>query len=171
MTQLEKDIKIIVKSWKTNLFFLEKPLSRLSNIDKFPTIEYTLNSVLEYEDGNVEYHRNIFQIRIWDRYPVGCGTLDEIRLKAKTEVEEYRKIIRTILRILTSTQYTFQYKRTKGLSGAYRFQLIPYEVTDQQFFGVVVKASLTHKTPLDCCDKVYYDDTNYKKSLWSSKNK
>lgn len=155
--------KTVVESWKTTLHFG----TWLNTLGGLPLVQFRLISVDDIRT-NGGYHLSYkFQLMIWDEYPGYCETWEDAKDRAHERSEEYMKILRTIIDIISNPKYNFKYRRPDGFSGRYTYRVIPNETTEHRLVGVVTEGVLEIPAHMACCDNAEYDDSGYIAQLWS----
>lgn len=145
---LENDIKTIVAAFKPNLFYKE---SLPEPNDSFPVINAFVREVTEVYATTTQ-SRVQFEMRIYAPWPPLCNNFDDVLMKTRDDVDEYRKYLRTFIKYLRNY---FRYSSTPG--DQFNYRLYPYQVSEHNYIAVSVSGSLYEKGQSDCCEDMYFD--------------
>lgn len=156
---LENDIKTIVSAFKPNLFYKE---SLPEPNDSFPVINAFVREVTEVY-GSVNQSRVSFEMRIYAPWPPLCEDFDDVLMKTRDDIEEYKKYLRTFIKYL---QDYFSYNSAPGDQFVYR--LYPYQVTEHNYIAVSVTGFIYESGPVDCCESLYFDELLLPSKGWGS---
>lgn len=157
--KLRTDIKNIVEAFKETVFFTD-----VIDQKQLPAFQVRALSETEVKQNGqyiVDYE---LQLALWDRYPEGCKTFEQVKNEAHMEVEEMKRKLRTVIDILTDSRYTFGYKRPDG--NQMKYDVIPHPVTEHFVFGVLVRGRIRDTRDKNCCDETELDLSAYLKSIW-----
>lgn len=148
------DVESIVNAYKGNLTFTGHAMPQDKQL---PAFQIKKNDRVEYEKNGIITCKQKFEFRIWDRWHQGCETIESAIQYAREEIEEYEKVVNSVIDTLHNHNYKFGYK----LEGATSYTCIPSKVTENKLIGIIVSGTFAFCKKKECCEDTMFDLTDF----------
>lgn len=131
---LKQDVKKIINSYQGGVSYCEIPG------ETFPCVTVRIPRIVE-TDGDTFTQTCQVVLTLYDRYPEGCETWDEVQVC--DILEDHQQFLRGVYFMLKREMYT---------TDRLQFDMYPDKVTEMSAIAVRLQMNLTKCVAPKCCD-------------------